>query len=798
MALSCIATDDVVQLRGLLESGVVTKGEGRTALHDVAQHGCYECVLELLRSGFDASGRGPRGRTPLHCAAAGGHAACVRLLLTWTGDRIGPQLKDAGGNTPLHLAVEGGHVCTARALLSDWRTNRFVSNHVSSTALHVAARRGHASCVRALLEDLSPPTRRFLVAHRGNEPRPHYRFGHGFTALHCAAWAGHVRCVKLLMSFGADCRARDHRSKRPMHVAAGEGRRECVRALLAGGARASDPDDDLRTALHDAAAGSHEACLELLLRNAEPATIDAQSFSTGATALHYATNGTRCVQCVSHDSPGSGCPRCVRCIGALVNHGASLEARTITGQTPLAAAVSGGRWECASELLALGANPDARDNDQATPLVIAAHTSLKCVRLLLYGGADARAVNMHHRSALRAAVDLARGDDSDTGSVHEGMIVASPSEAYAIAEVLSAHLKAARSVRPPAAVRIEDVPGLVRFLEECCEGSHGPEDLTTALYTLSCRLFAGPPVDAIVVHASGGAWALLKALARMESEHAARDVMTSLRCVCRDSALLSPRDRRDGMHPNDPAVEAAFERVVERALRGDDALVDATLAALGSPHVVVPVVHSSWMAAVERLVHRPRTASSAANVLLRWEERTRSLVRRAFGYAARRGLDHARGDADPLRITGHAFTGIRGPLVAETTHGITMLRSESREIVAYLMPDDDSAGPTGEAWGNDDSAGPTGDAWGNDDFAGPTGDAWGNDDACDDACDDAGPPSECRVCMKPAALVVLYPCGHRAACGACMQQIVRRKSACPVCRADIKHVLRPSFRIFEC
>ncbi len=56
----------------------------------------------------------PMNVTPLHSAAAGGHASIVQLLLDHGAD---PNVRDQGGFTPLHAAAQNGDVESIHALL---------------------------------------------------------------------------------------------------------------------------------------------------------------------------------------------------------------------------------------------------------------------------------------------------------------------------------------------------------------------------------------------------------------------------------------------------------------------------------------------------------------------------------------------------------------------------------------------------------------------------------------------------------------------------------------------------------
>ena len=75
----------------------VTAGTRRTPLHCAAAHGHADCVQLLLRNGrAEMSATCEGGRTAMHLAAMGGstrHAACIRLLLRYG---VGWDQPDAG------------------------------------------------------------------------------------------------------------------------------------------------------------------------------------------------------------------------------------------------------------------------------------------------------------------------------------------------------------------------------------------------------------------------------------------------------------------------------------------------------------------------------------------------------------------------------------------------------------------------------------------------------------------------------------------------------------------------------
>jgi hypothetical protein len=137
------------------------------ALYRAAGRGWACVVAALLRAGVDpdgylgpppAGGAGPaaaaeclrRGRmtTPLHVAAAAGHAAAVRALLRG-GARA--RVGNGGGALAVHLAAgAGGDVLDAllQAEAADGAVRARDANR--QTVLHYAARSGRADCIRLL------------------------------------------------------------------------------------------------------------------------------------------------------------------------------------------------------------------------------------------------------------------------------------------------------------------------------------------------------------------------------------------------------------------------------------------------------------------------------------------------------------------------------------------------------------------------------------------------------------------------------------------------------------------------
>lgn len=89
---------------------------GRTLLHQGVILDSEEIVSVLLAHVADVGARDNDGRTPLHLAAALGHARIGRLLLMH-GAAATVSMADRHGLTAMHLAVQNAHCPMVEALV---------------------------------------------------------------------------------------------------------------------------------------------------------------------------------------------------------------------------------------------------------------------------------------------------------------------------------------------------------------------------------------------------------------------------------------------------------------------------------------------------------------------------------------------------------------------------------------------------------------------------------------------------------------------------------------------------------
>lgn len=366
--------------------------DGMTALHWAAYHDDLVTARELILAGADVGAVNRYGVSPLSLACENGSGDLVELLL---GAGADPNAALRGGETPLMTASRTGRLDAVKALLS-----------------------------------------------RGADVEAKESF-RGQTSLMWAAAEGHAEVVRALISAEADIEARLPSGFTPVLFAAREGRLEAARALLEAGADPNDwirpPTDTLSQArgyrgappygasalLISVENAHYEVAQELLSTGADP-----NASKPGYTVLH-AIARVRKPGMGDNDPPpkGSGRMNSLEFVREIVAHGGDLEAKMTKkvnlgntrlnklGATPYFLAAQSADAELMRTLAALGANTDARNADNSTPLMAAAGLGtrspgedagtepevLEAVEAALEFGADINATDDNGETVMHAA-----------------------------------------------------------------------------------------------------------------------------------------------------------------------------------------------------------------------------------------------------------------------------------------------------------------------------------------------------------------------------------------------------------
>ncbi|KAF1769981.1 hypothetical protein GCK72_001798 [Caenorhabditis remanei] len=390
--------NDVVKMLILRGTNVdVRTRDNYTALHVAVQSGKASVVETLLGNGADIHVKGGElGQTALHIAASlnGPESRDCAMMLLKSGGQ--PDVAQVDGETCLHIAARNGNKEIMRLLLNENADSQICSK-IGETPLQVAAKSCNFEAASMILKHLSE-----ILTPEQLKEHVNHRTSDGFTALHYAAEIEHrqlhfpgedAKLVNLLIDYGGMVEMPSlNANETAMHMAARSGNQAvllamvnkigagavqivqnkqskngwsplleaCARGhlgvaniLLKHHARIDVFDEMGRTALHLAAFNGHLSIVHLLLQH--KAFVNSKS-KTGEAPLHLAAQNGH-----------------VKVVNVLVqDHGASLEAITLDNQTALHFAAKFGQLAVSQTLLALGANPNARDDKGQTPLHLAA------------------------------------------------------------------------------------------------------------------------------------------------------------------------------------------------------------------------------------------------------------------------------------------------------------------------------------------------------------------------------------------------------------------------------------------
>jgi cytohesin len=217
--------------------------------------------------------------------------------------------------------------------------------------------------------------------------------------IHVAARVGDLAGVQAELDKGVDVNVKDRFGFTPLREAAWYGHKEIAELLLDKGTDVNAKGGPVgRTPLHEAALRGHKEIAELLIANG--ADVNAKD-NYGATPLDWAIDdeiadlirnhggktGEESTALIDAAADGN-----IEVVKQLLAAGANVNAKNKWGGTPLHWAARGGHKEIVELLIAKGANVNAKNDEDGTPLHLAAdrgHTEV--VELLITKGADVNA-----------------------------------------------------------------------------------------------------------------------------------------------------------------------------------------------------------------------------------------------------------------------------------------------------------------------------------------------------------------------------------------------------------------------
>ena len=387
---------DEAAVRALLAERVdpdTAEADGSTPLHWAVHHDQLGIAELLIRAGARATAANRYGVQPLPLACINGNAAMVELLLDAGAD---PDTVLADGETALMTAARTGVVEVVNLLLARGADVNAAESWRGQTALMWAAAEGNAEVAAALLAHGADVG----AASQG-----------GFTPLLFAAREGRIDVAELLLDAGASLD--DSLSINSDRTAGGV---EMARASSEG----------LDAFLLAVGSAHFELAARLLERGADP-----DAAPRGWTALHQLSWVRKTGDSGSNDPPpaGSGGMDSLDLVRLLAAKGADLDARVtlkppagitalnMVGGTPFLLAARTADAELMSLLAELGADPLLANEDNTTPLMVAAGVGtqspgedpgtepevLEAVKVALALGGELDAVDDNGETAMHGA-----------------------------------------------------------------------------------------------------------------------------------------------------------------------------------------------------------------------------------------------------------------------------------------------------------------------------------------------------------------------------------------------------------
>ena len=397
--VDAVKAGDKTAIRALLTERVdvnAPQPDGTTVLHWAANADDPEVTALLIRAGADVKATNRYGVAPLWLACINGNAAAVEMLVK-AGADANTALPE--GETVLMTSARTGKVDAVKVLLRYGADVNAKEGWRGQTALMWAAGEGHAGVIQALVEGGADV---------------HARSNGGFTALLFAAREGQIGAVQALLKAGADLN-----ESLPVDALREAG-------VTSTTAKPAVPEAGLNAFLLAAANAHYELAAWLLDQGSDP-----NAAPQGWTALHQ-VSWVRKTGVAGSNNPapeGSGNMDGLEFVRKLVARKAVVNARVTKqpkmglttlnaiGATPFLLAARTADFELMRLLAELGADPLLPNEDNSTPLMVAAGVGtqnpgedpgtepevLEAVKVALELGNDLDAVDKNGETVMHGA-----------------------------------------------------------------------------------------------------------------------------------------------------------------------------------------------------------------------------------------------------------------------------------------------------------------------------------------------------------------------------------------------------------
>lgn len=403
---------DIIKI--LLTHGANLRGqndEGDTAVHIAAREGRDEALKHLLqRASLDGisckdllNSENCESKSCLHLAVDGGHVKAAIVCIEYGADPH-PVAKR---NLPLHVASSTGNLPMVKFLLSQDSIHVDEEDCEGMTPILRASLSGHVEIIEHLiskgaaicpLPDSTVPSPLMCAVKRGHHKAAVFlikrgspidlRDAHQRTCLHVAAYSTNAETVDIIFENGGMCLidSLDRDNRTPLHYAAAKGSLEILQKLLSAGAKIDIKDDEEKIPLHMATESGSLACVKVLLQ-ADPKTLSSTEYRLRAP-LHFAAYEGH-----------------FELAKFLLDKGANPDQRDENHLTPLLIATRLNHYNIVVLLLDYGAKLSAHSKNRTTPIDLAAYFgNARIVRLLLNRGADVKNKSSFGKGCLDSAI----------------------------------------------------------------------------------------------------------------------------------------------------------------------------------------------------------------------------------------------------------------------------------------------------------------------------------------------------------------------------------------------------------